>query len=245
MKKCGIWAGLLFLATGCHFPPEEIGVVDDGRGTVRLSGSETWKTAEYASILVEGDELKTGRTESLALNLEDGLLVMNENTHLALGERTAEGFRRASYLGGDLFVMAESSPARGFHLVTGAGDILIRKGSAILRIDTLTPPERKSEGPGEVRLQAVTVGGEVVLENLGLARTLTRGQAAILSTGEAPTPPTSLPEEVIQDYEWILDQALGRQPRPAWSRPPLHAAPKRVEPEEAAEPPAKGEKEGD
>lgn len=208
---------------GCHTFHTEIGVVEDGTGLVRLEGSDVWKEAEINSVLLEGDALKTPPGWSIALRLDGSVLVLNENTSLRLGRITDEGFRRIEYEAGDLFVLVETPVETGFLLVTGAGNLLLENGAAILRMDPLAAadPETPDAGGREVRLQAVLVRGDAVAENLGMSRPLRRGDQILLLTGAPPTEPTRLPEEVVQDYEWVLDSTLGRASGPVGVRPPM------------------------
>jgi hypothetical protein len=230
MKRIVTRLSVLFLVAGCMAPPE-IGTVEEGSGTVRMDGGSVWKIAESGSILLERDDVKTGAKESLVMRVHDAVLAMNENSHLTLGSVSDEGFRGAEYWKGDLFMILEAPTKAGWLLECGAGKVLVHHGVVILRLDPLGGPKAGATAGEETpsRLQIVVVRGKAVVENVGLARTLKGGELGYLFTGAPPTTPTVLSPKVIEDFEWALDQTLGREPGPAWPRPPLYDLPRTTE----------------
>jgi hypothetical protein len=228
MNKTLGFAALALAALGCSAGPEEIGQVLEGTALVRMTGDEVWKVAEIGSVLLEGDSLRTRGGEGITFRVDGAWLGMTENGRIDLGEIDSDGFRKSACVEGDLFLMAESEKSAGFLVRTGAGTILLRRGALILRTDLLSgigESERAAGMAPPCRVQAGVIAGEAVLENLGRARTLARGERGFLLTGRAPDEPKAIAEDVIADYEFALGQVLHRGVSAKWGRPPLFDPP--------------------
>ncbi|MCU0723076.1 MAG: hypothetical protein MUC63_05610 [Planctomycetes bacterium] len=234
-----VLAGLA--ALGCAASPDPVGQVEEGKARVRAAGDSAWLEAEIGSVLCEGDELETRAGQGVTFRVDGAWGGMIENGSLDLGGLADDGARRITVRQGDLFFLAEPDRASGFRLLTGAGMILARRCALILRTD-LQPgvgdAERAAGLAPPARVQVVVISGEAVIENLGRARTVARGERGFLLTGRAPEEPRPIGDDVVADYEYALGQVLRQTSLARWARPPLFEPPAFPEPESRPEPEA-------